>query len=240
MQSEKIPGRECSGMEEILKFENISISYDDRTIIKNMSFSLKKGEFLGISGESGCGKSTLLKAVMGILDPSGRVTSGKIIYNGTNLLSLSDSQLRKINGSRIAMIFQDTGTSFCPVRVMGAQMFEGLRAHEKITKNEFHRRALEMLRQLNFDDADRVLKSYPFELSGGMLQRVGIASAMLTSPDILLADEPTSALDKKSEKIVSSLLAKMNDLYKTSIIMVSHNAELLEELSDRVVKVIKI
>jgi ABC-type glutathione transport system ATPase component len=162
-------------MAEILRYEHVDITYNGFRAIKDISFTVDEGEILGIVGESGSGKSTLIKAAMGLLGDAGLVTRGDIWYKGKNLPDLSAAELRKLNGPELSMIFQYAGSSFCPIRTVGAQLYESMTEHEKLSKEEFRVRAVELLRKIGFENGQRILDSYPFELSGGMQQRVGIA-----------------------------------------------------------------
>ena len=175
-------------MGEILRYEHVDISYNGVKVIKDVSFTVDEGEILGIVGESGSGKSTLIKAAMGLLGETGLVTRGDIWYKGKNLPDLSPADLRKLNGPELGMIFQYAGSSFCPIRTVGAQLYESMTEHENLTKEAFRVRATELLEKIGFENAQRILDSYPFELSGGMQQRVGIAVAMLLNPSVLLQD----------------------------------------------------
>ncbi|MBR1552814.1 MAG: ABC transporter ATP-binding protein [Schwartzia sp.] len=221
-------------MKELLRYENVAIAYNGAPVIHGVSFSLREGEILGIVGESGSGKSTLLKAAMGLL-PSGARLSGALWYEGKNLTVLSEAERRKINGAEIAMIFQHAGASFCPVRTVGAQLYEAVAAHASISESEFHGRAASLLQKLRFESPARILESYPFELSGGMMQRVGIAAAMLLSPAVLLADEPTSALDVSVQKQAVEEMLLIRELYRTAIILVTHNLGVVRRMADRVI-----
>ena len=221
-------------MDERLRFDHVSICYGRMRAVSDVSFTLHEGEILGIVGESGSGKSTLIKAVTGLLGPGGRVDKGKIIYDGSNLVAMHEKQLRQIRGNKISMIFQNAGASFCPVRKIGSQLFEAVRAHEKMAYTSFEVKAQDLLQMLGFNDPARILESYPFELSGGMQQRAGIAAAMLFSPDILLADEPTSALDAHVQKQVVQELLNIRRRFGTSIIMVTHNISVVEAMADSV------
>ena len=221
-------------MEELLHYEHVTIAYKGVAAVRDVSLSLRGGEILGIVGESGSGKSTLLRAAMGLLPPGGRVTEGCIIYKGRNLSELSETEHRRLRGTELAMIFQDPGASFCPVRTVGAQLYEAVSAHEAVTETEFRERAAALLQRLRFSDAARILGSYPFELSGGMMQRVAIAAAMLLSPAVLLADEPTSALDVSVQKQAVEELLLIRELYRTAVILVTHNIGVVRAMADRV------
>ncbi len=221
-------------MAEILRYEHVDISYNGFKAIKDVSFTVDEGEILGIVGESGSGKSTLIKAAMGLLGDAGLVTRGDILYKGKNLPDLSALELRKLNGPELGMIFQYAGSSFCPIRTVGAQLYESMTEHESISRNQFRTRAVELLEKIGFDDAQRILDSYPFELSGGMQQRVGIAAAMLLKPDVLLADEPTSALDVSVQKQVVEEMLLVREAFGTAIILVTHNIGVIGAMADKV------
>ena len=239
-------------MEELLRYDHVDISYNGIPAVQDVSFTLRPGEILGIVGESGCGKSTLLKAAMGLLGSSGMVTRGdiwykgrnlpdlparelrKIWYKGRNLPDLPARELRKLNGPELGMIFQSAGSSFCPIRTVGAQFYEIMTQHGSVAKKEFESCALELLEKLGFEDGRRILRSYPFELSGGMQQRVGIAAAMLLRPGVLFADEPTAALDVSVQKQVLEELLLLRKTYGTAIVLVAHNIGVIGAMADRV------
>ncbi len=221
-------------MEPILTYDSVGISFDGSEIIHDVSFNLHKGEILGIVGESGSGKSSLLKAALGLLGSGGMVTQGNIWFEGKNLPNLKDRELRKICGAKIGMIFQDASASFCHVRTVGDQIYESMSAHVKIKKAEAKEKVLSLFEKLNLKDGETVWKSYPFELSGGMNQRVGIAAAMLTEPSVLLADEPTAALDVIAQKQVVEEMLRLRELFQTSIIIVSHDLGVISAVADSV------
>ena len=221
-------------MSEILRYEHVDISYNGVKVIKDVSFTVDEGEILGIVGESGSGKSTLIKAAMGLLGETGLVTRGDIWYKGKNLPDLSAGEMRKLNGPELGMIFQYAGSSFCPIRTVGAQLYESMTEHEAVSKEEFSRRATELLEKIGFENARRILDSYPFELSGGMQQRVGIAVAMLLNPSVLLADEPASALDVSVQKQVVEEMLLVRKTFGTSIVLVTHNIGVIGAMADKV------
>lgn len=221
-------------MAELLRYDRVDIAYNGRKVVEGVSFTLEQGEILGIVGESGSGKSTVIKAAMGLLGPSGQVTRGDIYYKGRDLPDLSLAELRKLNGPELGMIFQYAGASFCPIRTVGAQLYESMTEHESLSKADFTKRACDLMQKIGFEDGRRILDSYPFELSGGMQQRVGIASAMLMNPSILFADEPTSALDVSVQKQVVEEMLLMRKAFGISIVIVTHNIGVVGAMADNV------
>ena len=222
-------------MDALLTYNSVDICYNENPVVRNVSFTLQTGEILGIVGESGSGKSTIIKAAMGLLGQSGVVTSGDILFQGKNLPDLGINEMREICGTKIGMIFQDSGASLCPVRTIGSQIYESMSAHARITRKEANERALELFHKLNFKDGQRILNCYSFQLSGGMNQRVGIAMAMLLNPAVLLADEPTSALDVAVQKQVVQEMLFLRKMYGTAIILVTHNIEVIAAIADSVI-----
>ena len=221
-------------MNSLLRVEHVTISYNGKPMVEDVSFEVKQGEILGIVGESGSGKSTIIKAIMGLLGEEGLVTRGDIWYKGENLTDMSEKKLRKLLGTEIGMVFQDCKAALCPVRTIGAQIYEAVSEHGKISKKEARKRAGEIMKKIGLDDSDRVLDSYPFELSGGMNQRVGICTAMILHPNLLLADEPTSALDVTVQKQVAEELLFMRKTYNTAMILVTHNIGVVRMMADRI------
>ena len=234
-------------MSEILRYEHVDISYNGVKVIKDVSFTVDEGEILGIVGESGSGKSTLIKAAMGLLGPAGLVTRGDIWYKGKNLPDLPENEIRRLNGPELGMIFQSAGSSFCPIRTVGEQLYESMTEHrdalgtrdeaslsESLSKGEFRTCALKLLQKIGFENGQRILDSYPFELSGGMQQRVGIAAAMLLKPSVLLADEPTSALDVSVQKQVVEEMLLLRESVGTAIVLVTHNIGVIGAMADKV------
>ena len=220
---------------KILTYDSVEISFGGKAMVHDVSFSLEHGEILGLVGESGSGKSTLIKAAMGLLGPDGLVTRGDIRYMDQNILDIPEKEKRKIRGAGIGMIFQDAGASLCPIRTIGEQIYESMRAHTKITRSEAKSRAMDLFDKLNFKDSQRVWDSYPFELSGGMNQRAGIAIAMLMNPPILFADEPTSALDVTTQAQIVRQMMELRDDFGTGIIIVTHNIGVAAYMADQLV-----
>lgn len=220
-------------MAEIIRYEQVDVSYNDQLMVQDISFSLEQGEILGIVGESGSGKSTLLKAALGMLGKDGLVTRGDIYYEGRDLPDLPPEELRAISGNGIGMIFQNAGASFCPIRTVGVQLQEMMEAKGHKDKGQIEKAAMDLLEKFGFAEPKRILQSYPFELSGGMQQRVGVAAAMLLKPKLLLADEPTSALDVTVQKQVIEEMLLARQLFGTAIILVTHNMGVVRAMADK-------
>ena len=218
---------------EILNLKNISVSYGDINILKDIDLSLKKGEILGIVGESGSGKSTLIKSIMGILDENASI-DGEINFEGKDLASLSLKDYRKIKGKEISMIFQNPTEYFNPTRKISKQFIETIRSHNDISKQEIQKKSINTFKFLGLQDGKKIWNSYPFELSGGMNQRVAIALSIMLEPKILLADEPTSALDVTVQAQVVKELLKLRQKLNTSIILVTHNIGVASYMSDNI------
>ena len=219
-------------MNELLKFQNVNISYENKQVLYDISFSLSSGEILGIVGNSGCGKSTLLKSILSLEGP--KVTGGDIIFEDRSLLSLNAYDMRQIRGKSISMVFQESGIHTNPLKTVGDTVFESMRAHSKISKRDELDTAASIFESLSLPDPKRILSSYPFELSGGMNQRVGIALAMLNKPSIILADEPTSALDPIVAVQIVNELKSLREKYNTAIILVTHNIKIARSITDTI------
>ena len=202
--------------------------------VRDVSFSVKKGEILGIVGESGSGKSVSTTAIPGLL-PSNAVMSGNIFYDGVDLTSLSQDELRKYRGSRISLIFQEPGRSFDPLQNIGSVFYETFRKSEpNITKDEAFAKAINLLTEVGLPDPEKRLISYPHQFSGGQLQRIGIALAIAQDCELLIADEPTTALDVTIQAQIISLLLRLKEQRKLSIIFISHDIDLVAKISDRI------
>lgn len=220
----------------MLEIKDLAVQYGDQApTIEHFSLSMKKGEIISVVGESGSGKTTVIRAVLGALAGAGRVTSGDILFHGESLLKNSKNDWRKIRGSKISMIFQDCGGTLNPIRKIGSQYVEYIRTHESMTKKEAWQRAVTMLSKMRLPDAENIMNSYPYQLSGGMRQRVGIAMAMTFNPELLLADEPTSALDVTTQAQIVRQMMELRDDFGTGIIIVTHNIGVAAYMADQLI-----
>ena len=202
--------------------------------VDGVSFALEKGETLGLVGESGSGKSVTCYSLLGLVQPPGRIERGRALFDGTDLLHCPPAQLRDIRGRRISMIFQDPMTSLNPYQRISEQLLEPLFIHGKVTAAEALARGLAMLEAVGISDATRRLDAYPHEFSGGMRQRVMIAMALITRPEILIADEPTTALDVTVQAQILDLLRRLQRELGMAIIFVTHDLGVVSGLCDRV------
>ncbi|MBR2774724.1 MAG: ABC transporter ATP-binding protein [Selenomonadaceae bacterium] len=216
----------------ILTVEELVVVYGKKRVVHDVSFSVKRGEILVIAGESGSGKSTILKAIGGLLGKGGAIVGGQIIFDGKEITNLPDGQRRRLSGEAIGFIFQNAGASFCPIRTIGDQIFEAVKAHRDWSKEDFRARAVDLMQKINL--APEVLDEYPFRLSGGMAQRAGILAATILEPKLLLADEPTSALDVVTQVNVVKELLKLRERLGVSIVMVTHNIGVAWRMADRI------
>ena len=204
--------------------------------VDGLTYDLAKGETLGIVGESGCGKSVHALSVMRLIPtPPGKIVSGEIWFEGRNLLTLSDEEMRHIRGNRIAMIFQEPMTSLNPVLTIGEQIAEAVILHQKLDKKTAWDRAAEMLERVKIPLARERLKDYPHQFSGGMRQRVMIAMALSCNPSILIADEPTTALDVTIQAQILDLIRELQQEFHMSVIVITHNLGVVAEMTDNVV-----
>ncbi len=202
--------------------------------VNDVSLQLKAGEILGLVGESGSGKSVTGFSLMRLIDAPGKISAGKIIFKGENLLEYSEKQMRHLRGNRIAMIFQDPMMTLNPVLRIDTQMIETLQAHEKISKKAAWEKSRDMLALMGVPSPEARLKLYPHELSGGMRQRVAIAIALLLQPDLIIADEPTTALDVTIQAQILSEVQKLAKDYGTALIWITHDLSVIAGLADRV------
>lgn len=223
-------------MKSVLSVERLTVKtvVDDTPLVRDVSFTLAAGQIVGLVGESGCGKTVTSLALLRLLDEKVIRQSGKIQLNETDLMTLPERSLRRVRGGQIAFIMQNPMSAFTPVYTLGSQLIETIRTHDPCNKREARNRIVEALREVNLDEPDRILKAYPFELSGGMLQRVMIALAVCLRPDVLIADEPTTALDVYNQKLVLYYLEKVRATYGTAILLISHDLSVIAEMADYV------
>lgn len=219
----------------MLELQNVTVQYGQQTAVSNISFSMKPGEIIGIVGESGSGKTTVIRSILGLLPGSGKVTEGDILFDGRSLLRQSREEWRALRGTEFSMIFQDSGAMINPIRRIGSQFVEYLCTHSQMSRQEAFDRAVMLLELMRLPDGKNIMKSYSFQLSGGMRQRVGIAMAMAFQPRLLLADEPTSALDVTIQAQIVRQMMQMHKEYNTGIILVTHNLGVAAYMSDRLI-----
>jgi len=215
----------------------VTYYYSDDGIVKavdNIDFQVFPGEILGLVGESGCGKSVTSLSIMRLIEPPGKIESGKILFNGTNLLELSDDQMEKIRGAQISMIFQQPQSCLNPVFTVGDQIVEVFEIHGTMDKKAGKAKAVELLNLVGIPDAEKKADAYPHEMSGGQAQRVMIAMALALNPTLLIADEPTTALDVTIQAQILSLLVDLREKFNTSIILITHDLGIIAEMADRV------
>ncbi|GAB4444361.1 MAG: ABC transporter ATP-binding protein [Chloroflexi bacterium OHK40] len=203
--------------------------------VDGVSFHVDRGETLGIVGESGCGKSVTSLSIMRLIpSPPGKIAGGQILFDGEDLLKLSEEEMRHIRGNRIAMIFQDPMTSLNPVLTVGRQITESLELHMKLTRREAINRATELLDMVGIPSPAKRLDNYPHQFSGGMRQRVMIAMALSCNPELLIADEPTTALDVTIQAQILELINRLKEELDTAVIMITHDLGVVAGMTDRV------
>jgi len=222
----------------LLKVEDLRVTFPTRTgmieAVRGVSFTLGR-ERLGIVGESGSGKSQTGRAIMGLTPPHAQITAKTLQFDGIDLLNISPKERRAMRGGRIAMVLQDPKYSLNPVMTIGKQIAETLRAHGKYSGQEIHQRSVKILEAVQIRDAERVMKLYPHEISGGMGQRVMIAMMLVAEPEMLIADEPTSALDVTVQLEVLSILDQLVEERGMGLIFISHDLRLVSSFCDRVI-----
>ena len=223
----------------ILDLENLRTYYHARNkivpAVDGVSFSLRKGEILGIVGESGCGKSTVARSLIRLVDQSyTEIVSGSALFEDKDLLKLSNKEMNKIRGNKISMIFQNPLTSLSPVYTIEKQIDEILKIHTALDKNQRHERCIELMKQVGIPAPEERLKDYPHQLSGGMQQRAMIAIALACNPDIIIADEPTTALDVTIQAQILKLIKDINTEYGLSMILITHNMGIVAQICSRV------
>ncbi|WP_249157523.1 ABC transporter ATP-binding protein [Bradyrhizobium sp. KB893862 SZCCT0404] len=222
-------------MQPLLEVRDLRVvtGNDGVALVDGLSFTLNRGETLGIVGESGCGKSLTSLALMGLL-PRGMKAGGEVRFEGADLLTLNPAAMRDLRGDRLAMIFQDPMTSLNPALTIGFQIAEGLIRHRGCDRREARDRAIDLLRKVRLPAAERRIDEYPHQLSGGMRQRVMIAMALICQPTLLIADEPTTALDVTVQAQILDLLRELKDELRSAMIFISHDLGVVAENADRV------
>ncbi len=223
----------------LLVVRDLSVEFplDDRVVraVRNVSFQVDRGQTLGLIGESGSGKSVSASAIIQLIDSPGRVTSGEILFEGRDLTRIPNDEMAKLRGTEIGMLFQNPTASLNPVLSIGSQMVETIRQHRNVSSSEARDMAIQALLNVGIGDPKGILSQYPFQLSGGMNQRVMIALAMLAQPDLLIADEPTTALDVTTQAQVLEQLRDVTREHQTAIILITHDIALVREYADTVV-----
>lgn len=226
-------------MADILTVQGLETRFRTREgmvhAVNGVSFNLKEGETLGIVGESGCGKSVSVMSVLRLIPtPPGKVVAGSAVYQGKDLLKMTDEEIRQVRGSQISMVFQDPMTSFNPVLTIGRQVAEPLEIHQGYNRSTAFDRAAEMLDMVGIPKAKERLGDYPHQFSGGMRQRVMIAMALICTPQILIADEPTTALDVTIQAQIVELVKRLRDELGMAIVWITHDLGIIAGLADRV------
>ncbi len=224
--------------DSLLKIDKLNVSFDTpkglAKAVNGISFNIAKGEKLGLVGESGSGKSVTAKSIIRLLQSPPAIVEGEIILQGESLLNKPENEMRAYRGNKISMIFQEPMVSLNPLFTVGNQLVEPLKLHKQMGKKEAEEKAVEMLRHVGIPSPEQRMKQYPFELSGGMRQRVMIAMALLCEPQVLIADEPTTALDVTIQAQIIELLNRINREFGTAIILITHDLGVVAEMVDTV------
>lgn len=225
--------------EPILKVNNLHVTFSTYggtvQAVRGVDFHLNKGETLAIVGESGCGKSVTSNAIMRLIpDPPGKITAGNIYFKGVDLTKLSEKKMRAIRGVDISMIFQDPMTALNPTLTIGTQLTEGLRQHQKVSKEKAIEKAIDIMEVVGIPNPKERLKQYPHQFSGGMRQRIVIAMALICEPELLIADEPTTALDVTIQAQILELFETIQKATGVSIILITHDLGVVAKIADRI------
>ncbi|MDR9854187.1 ABC transporter ATP-binding protein [Paenibacillus sp. VCA1] len=227
-------------MKDLMKINHLSTHFNTENgtvkAVNDVSLRVRQGETVCIVGESGCGKSVTAMSIMGLVEePGGKVVNGQIEFEGRDLLKLSKNELRSIRGNEISMIFQEPMSSLNPVLKIGQQIMEPLLVHQKLSKKEARKRAIELIEKVGISRAEQIADSYPHELSGGMLQRIMIAIAISGNPKLLIADEPTTALDVTIQAQILDILRQFKEQNNMSIMLITHDLGVVAEMADYVI-----
>ncbi len=222
----------------LLNVENLSISFDTFegkvNVLDNVSFSIDNGEILSIVGESGSGKSVSAYSILGILDENSNVESGKILFEDTDLLKLNKKEIREYRGKKIGMVFQEPMTALHPTMKVGKQLLNVIIQNSGVSKEKAHEIMINNLKDVHFDNPDEIANKYPYELSGGMRQRIVISLAMSNEPKLLIADEPTTALDVTIQAEILNLMKELVSKRNTAILLITHDFSVVRSVSDKV------
>jgi len=225
-------------MPHLLDVKNLHTHFETREglvcAVEGVSFYLDRGELLGLVGESGCGKSMTALSIMRLVASPGRIVAGEILFDGKNLLQLSNAEMRAVRGNDIAMIFQDPMTSLNPVFTVGEQIAEALRLHRALSRKDARAAAIEAMREVSIPDPALRADDYPHQLSGGMRQRVMIAMALACDPKLLIADEPTTALDVTIQAQILDLLNQLRKTRELAVLLITHDLGVVAEVAERV------
>ncbi len=225
--------------EILLEIKDLSISFFNKSgevqAVRGISYTLNRGEVLGIVGESGSGKSVSSHGILRLTPSSGKVKSGEILFKGKDILKMSKQELMDLRGNRIAMIFQDPMTSLDPLFTVGYQLNEALKKHTDLTRKQREKRMIELLEMVGINQPERRIKQYPYEFSGGMRQRVMIAMALSCDPELLIADEPTTALDVTIQAQIIDLLKELKDKLGMAIIFITHDLGVVSDICDKII-----
>ncbi|MGF9694127.1 ABC transporter ATP-binding protein [Rhizobium sp. 0TCS1.26] len=213
----------------------LEVARTGHTVVNDISFDIAAGEIFGIVGESGSGKTLATRAIISLLPPAIRVTGGEVAYKGRNVLKMNDNELRRLRGAEVGVVFQEPMTSLNPSMTIGRQLEEGLVLHTKLTPDERRERILDMLRRVGIRDPEGALSAYPHEFSGGMRQRIMLASVMLLKPALLIADEPTTALDAVIQRDVMELMVELTRAEGTAVLLISHDLPMVARYTSRIV-----
>lgn len=225
---------------KLLEVKNLSVSFNtyagEVKALRDISFSVDRGETLAIVGESGSGKSVTVQTIMRLIPmPPGEIKGGEILFDGEDIVQVTDERMRELRGGRIGMIFQDPMTSLNPTIKVGKQIMEGILIHKKVSKEEAKKQAIEMLRKVGIPKPEERFNQYPHEFSGGMRQRAVIAIALSCEPDLLICDEPTTALDVTIQAQILDLINELKKELNIAVILITHDLGVVAETADRVV-----
>lgn len=223
----------------LLEIKNLHVNFKGMhgttEALKNMNLTVNRGEIVGIVGESGSGKSITALSILGLLEANAIITQGEIHYNGRNLLQLEKKELQAIRGKEIGMVFQEPMTALQPTMKIGKQLFNVIKKHRKLSNQETKNAVINALKEVHIDNPELVAKKYPFELSGGMRQRIVIALAMAAPPNLLIADEPTTALDVTIQYEIINLIKELNKKRGTSVLLITHDLGVVANTCDRII-----